>query len=328
MKKAFISILFIFCVFIVFGTEITLSNNSESLLYYYIPGTDDSVVADLLDDAEYIKSFIYDNVESFAYLPSEAYYPINIDLQNDPVIFGFFASPNDIRYPAFANSVPMTAVTGLYEVSLENAIGDPTEVPLFVYPDELIWERENVVLDNIYLDWLKVPETARFSNTFNPVVYSQENFGDLDSKSITSSLYWQKGGSQLQSIKSFLSNGALYLMLSSIDKMEESISYFFYLFDKRTENETCRYTIEIPIRDKTGVILLWVDGEKSPIVVGQYVRSSYFIEGRIFIELSPINFDAELLDNLSFDVTSCFFNSTIYEEFYFTTIFLRDIPRY
>jgi hypothetical protein len=69
---------------------------------------------------------------------------------------------------------------------------------------------------------------------------------------------------------------------------------------------------------------------RRPEAIGRLVSNGFFLEGKANRRLlhEALGEAAGSEYEVSFDLTSCYFDrsSGVYEEFYFTSVFLRDVP--
>ena len=65
-----------------------------------------------------------------------------------------------------------------------------------------------------------------------------------------------------------------------------------------------------------------------PESAGMLTFSSFFLEARINKQVFSSEMIRELGSNPSLDLTTCYFDkqNSLYEEFFFTTIYLKDVP--
>ena len=93
-------------------------------------------------------------------------------------------------------------------------------------------------------------------------------------------------------------------------------------------------TLEVCPAGRTGCPGWCCCGSGAPVIsprpeaVGRLVSGSFFLEGRISRRMVEAALGREIGPEAFFDLTTCYFDrgSGAYEEFYFTTVYLRDIP--
>jgi hypothetical protein len=192
---------------------------------------------------------------------------------------------------------------------------------------EISFRTRTVRIDNRYLDWLKVPDLAKFAAAYSPEVFSRESGGRQETLKITESLFWKKGGTGVDTLKVLLEGNRIFFMISGTGEMAEGLSYFFYIFNSRSENGAQRLTVEIPIHRLSGPVFLWDPENTEPLYIGTYVRSAFLLEAGVDLDRIPEKIRDQNWTDLSVDFTSCFFNAGHAEEFYFTTFSETDVPR-
>ena len=136
-----------------------------------------------------------------------------------------------------------------------------------------------------------------------------------------------------------IEQGTLELSVSTGDGFSKDVSYFVYAFKERSPGSTAIFTLEIRPRalPNRGACLLWlpqVGAQNAAAASGTpSILGSLSVEGStatlvVDPKTAPSSFSALLASATSFDVTSCRFDapSGVYEEFYFTTVAMADIP--
>ena len=193
-----------------------------------------------------------------------------------------------------------------------------------------------VEIDGDFSDWQDIPNLTSFSWNFNPVYFIRELNGNISNYGIESAYFWKKDGSLINEIKAYLDDDSLYIYIENHSNYSEALSIYMYIYPERTDNTENDFTIEIipatefeisENQDKGGVVL-WENGVSRPVSIGTLRNSYYSMELVIPIENLPKSL-AGSIDTLSFDLTTCVSETEtgIFEEFFFTAIYLKDIPR-
>jgi len=117
-----------------------------------------------------------------------------------------------------------------------------------------------------------------------------------------------------------------------VDGFSPDVSYFIYAFDARAPGSRAAFSLELRPRalPDRGACILWQNmaGTATPTIFG-----SVKVEGATATLVANLKDEpAPLAQTLSgagsFDLTSCWFDkaSGVYEEFYFATVAMADIP--
>ncbi len=188
-----------------------------------------------------------------------------------------------------------------------------------------------ITIDNLYDDWEAVPAVASFTSLFVPPSFTRESLGnDFETLSLKDSRFWQQGGTQLNEVKAVADEENVYLFISTQSAISANLSCFFYLRGERRQGEENSFTLElIPEHSlNQGQVILWQRDRRLPESAGKLSSSSFFLEARINKQVFSPEMIRELGSNPSIDLTTCYFDkqNSLYEEFFFTTIYLKDIP--
>jgi hypothetical protein len=298
-----------------------IQNGEDALLYYstmpFRPGASDT----LGDDPGRLLAYVRDNSRTFDCMPPRGARELS-SKDGALLLIGVFVFPGLDSAPVIAMKLPATADRQTFTASKAYAVMKGDKSPLAVQVWDLALPASAIQLDNRYLDWLKVPELARFAPAFTPMVFTRESRGQREAVRIEDSLYWHKGGTQLESIKALIEKNSLNIMLSTTTEMADGLSFYFYAFRDRLQASLAAYSVEIPVHGAWGPVLLWKKGENKPGVIGEFVKSQFYLEARLDLASLP----ADPAPDGGIDVASCFFGGGAVEEFDFTTINVRDIP--
>ena len=188
-----------------------------------------------------------------------------------------------------------------------------------------------VTVDNSYTDWQGLPASASFSSNYNPVFFSREKAGQKQQLRIEESVYWKRGGTLIREFKSYMDETSLYLYLEVNSPFAEETSIYCYPYSKRARGEVNFFAIELvpEVRQQVGGVLLWENVSSTPRLIGKLRSSSISLECVIPLRELPGSFTTGDITTLSFDLTSSYHEavSGMYEEFYFTTLYFKDIVK-
>ncbi len=189
-------------------------------------------------------------------------------------------------------------------------------------------------LDQQYEDWEGVPSLATFSGFYEPASFTRQTDQGWEVLPMSDSRHWKTDGTQLNEIKVLAGEDDIWFFVSAQSSVSTRLSIFLYFHDREAGPGQNRVTLEIAPGDADlpGVVLLWPRGSGSapqPEAVGRLVSGGFFMEGRVSRKMVEAALGSEGGPEAFFDLTSCYFDRSAgsYEEFYFTTIYLRDIPR-
>ena len=293
-----------------------IQNGEDALLYYATLPLRPAEIAAINDVPAAVRAYILDNSRSFEYLPPLA----ARELPSAPgprLLIGFFLVPGADSAPVIAMKLPGGRERLSYAATRSYAVLKADRAPMSMPVWDLSLKPAAIQLDNRYLDWLKVPELARFASAFSPVVFARENGDKREAGRIQDSMFWRKGGTQIETVKALRDGGVLNLMLSTTSEMADGLSFFFYLNNRA-------FTLELPVRGAWGPVLLWKNGERKPRPAGEFVKSQFYLEARL--DLAALPAEAGPAGAGGIDLASCFFGGGAVEEFLFTTVYARDIP--
>jgi hypothetical protein len=178
---------------------------------------------------------------------------------------------------------------------------------------------------------LEPQELASYSASFAPAVFTREEGGDFSVKPIAQSKYWERDGTRVKAIYGVREDGAISIEIASDRGFSKEVSYFFYLFGDREMGKENSFTIEIkPVLEERekGIALLWEKGKELPMEIGTVKVE----DGKCRFSADMGSFPPEAVgalgENVSADFTACYFDekSGVYEEFFYTTLTLQEIP--
>jgi hypothetical protein len=325
MKK---HIVVLFCLVFLYGNlsaaEITLVNKEDHLLYFLMVN-ENSVDFDAVDEPNFdYKSYLQKQRTELDYIPGNSAFPITNVHDEKIYIIGFYAEPGAPFYPLVSILIPAVYEDAAFAVSSENTVKkEETELAFSSWKAPL--PKKPILLDNLYLDWVSVPDLAVFSSDYMPAMITRKSNGAETAMKPADSFFWNKGGTSIEKVKMLRTTDYLYLNVSTFSGIKDGLSFFFYVFEDRSIQNANTYTIEIPL-GAGGTIVLWEAGKKEPVIVGECVNGNFLLEGRIALRRLPAVLEKFRNDSFSMDFSSCFFDAGIYEEFGFTSFSLRDIP--
>ncbi len=308
------------CVAGSLSAQTTIQNNEEYLAYYAGTQFSETAVREALSASE-------GDLESFGhYLSAERYLPplgAVVDQDFGPqfrTVVGVFVRPESDRYRVFLVPVAGDFVT----IGEEDVLRLSNGTAMTVSPLDLQVQSERIVIDNRYLDWETIPDQLRSGPATTPrrvrrVVDAGERTLPLED-----SLYWQKGGTELEGLKMALTDSSLYLGFDSSRPMAEGLSLFIYIYTGRPRGVAAT-TVEIPVAHPSGPILVWRRGNDLPRVSGYFTVADFFLEGRLFREDLGL---PENIDQVSLDVSTAFFGPGVLEEFEYGTVYLREAAEF
>ena len=191
-------------------------------------------------------------------------------------------------------------------------------------PDEI-----SLTIDNSYLDWQRLPPSATFSSNYSPVFFNREIGGQIQQIGIGESVYWKLGGTLMREFKSYINGKNLYLYIEVNSPFATETSVYCYPYSQRTQREANFFTIELvpELRNRIGGVLLWESGSATPKIIGTLRSSSINLECIIPLQDLPKGFIGGDIASLSFDLATSYHevSSGMYEEFFFTTLYFKDI---
>jgi hypothetical protein len=183
---------------------------------------------------------------------------------------------------------------------------------------------EPIVIDNDYTDWEPFAANAAFGPAVPPSEVLRTRAGSTAARDLDASLYWPKGGTDVERLKMVSSAGFAYLMIETRSEITRGASYSLYAFEGR-ERRQASYTIEIPITDgSSGFVFLWTPDRDTPRIVGEFTVEPFYLEARVDLSRVPAGVPVAA-GGLSFDFASAFSGARVTEEFFYTTLYARDI---
>jgi hypothetical protein len=326
MKRIILPIFFCILTFGTWASEVVLQNGEDGVLYYILLPLPQDGRSDLHTDTPGALDYIKKMADTLDYIPPHGAVPF-VSPEGPFLLLGFFVSPDQEKLPLVSLKIPAVKERTAFTVTRDHIRYGVDKKPEGFLVWEISYRTHAIQVDNRYLDWLKVPDLAKFSSAFSPGLFSRESGGLRETLKISESLFWKKGGTGVDTLKVLLEGNRLFIMISGNGEMTEGLSYFFYIFDDRSGGGSPKLTVEIPLQRLSGPVFLWDPEYDSPLYIGSYVRGAFLLEARIDLFRIPAKIREHNWTDLSADFTSCFFNAGHTEEFYFTTFSEIDVPR-
>lgn len=246
--------------------EIYLVNESGATIY-------------LVDGDVDLAAFDLDPTASYRQIPSGGVLPY----EPGTSIAGFGYSRGSFQLPTLAVSEADLAARARLAQS------DRTYLP--IEPADLTTERivspsafadllSMPRVDDQYLDWVGREAAVARGRSRAPLgVYA--DFGDgREPVELDDSLLWQRGGTDLQWLKTTVTRRDYYLGVSVYTAFARGTTVFLYIYDP--DDDIPVATIELPAWQKQGFVLLWTPTQPQPRVVGNLVASEFFLEAQIW----------------------------------------------
>jgi hypothetical protein len=187
-----------------------------------------------------------------------------------------------------------------------------------------LFAAEPVVIDNDYTDWEPFAANAAFGPAVPPSGVLRTRAGTTTRRNLGDSLYWPKGGTDVEQLKLVSSARFVYLMVETRSEMTRGLAYYLYAFEDRDRRQAS-YTIEIPITEgSSGFVFLWTPERDTPRIIGEFAYEPFFLEARVDLSRVPAGVPVAT-SGLSFDFSSAFSGARVTEEFFYTTLYARDI---
>ena len=177
-----------------------------------------------------------------------------------------------------------------------------------------------------------VAPIASFSESYNPAYFTRETQGGFSVQPIADSHTWTLSGTHIASLSAGIDESTLTVSLTTGDDFSPNVSYFIYAFTTRAPGATAAFTLELRPRalPDRGVCILWLNQQATAIPT---IFGSVKVEGKTAtlvadLKDEPASMAQALSCAGSFDLTSCSFDAKggVYEEFYFATVAMADIP--
>jgi hypothetical protein len=325
MLKKIIYILFLcfFCLSLYAETGTVVLVNRRNYWFHYCIDPQ-GVDGDEDNTAEYLNSL---NVKFYSIGPQSTQ-KIELVKEGTHYLLGFWGIVSEEQVPVLSKRfvihnneiIEFDLESETYQV-VKKGPADDIDVVTPVVPGE-------IVIDNRYNDWEIIPTTALFSSSYSPLYFKKQSLTGVHNVPIKHSVFWGRGGTQINQVKLYIADDYLYIYCSSYSRLTSGLSLYLYLFKTRTAQEKNNYTIELIVDDMadTSKVVLWKRNKEEYQVIGELKNTNFFLEARIEIKKLPVPIK-DIVAAYSLDLTSSYFDNKlkVYEEFYFTTIYGKDI---
>ena len=173
---------------------------------------------------------------------------------------------------------------------------------------------------------------ASFPASYSPAYFTREAKGDFSVQLIADSRTWALPGTHISALSARVDDGILTVSLTSENEFAPNVSYYIYAFTSRAPGATAAFTLEIRPRalPDHGACILWLNGQgtATPMIFGVVGVNGSTATLVADLQSEPAAVSQVLSQASSFDLTSCSFDSSrgVYEEFYFATVAMADVP--
>ncbi len=321
--------LLVFCVALfattVSADDLTVQNDTDGTLVYLLitPGRFESLRASA--DAEGFAGLFSDFAGRLDRIPPRGVRLLEGVPGSDLVLVGYIDHPDRSDGTVMAVDLSLQEEPELIIVQEDTALQvDGRRLALRSW--QFIPDPAPIRIDNRYSQWVTVPDLAAFRSDFRPESFSRFTTSAQRNLALEDSLLWGRGGSRLERVKALRWETSLFVMAASVSEMSPGMSILMRLYPDRAGAEANEYTIEIPLSDVGGPVLLWSSESDRPRVVGDFVRTRFFVEAEIRTELLPGAVNGLSNGGISFDIGTRLSDHALLEEFHHTTGFVRDIP--
>lgn len=228
-------------------------------------------------------------------------------------VTGYFFVPGRTTHPGLR--VALGADTGPVDLAIPDRAAFLVEA--LVPPDT----GAPVRLDNRYLDWSRIPVLSRYTRHHEPREVVRVTESSRTTVASRDSLFFGRGGSDLEMLRALRVGGELYLMIASFSGLSPGFSLFLHGYG----GGEARYTLEVAITDELPTVFLWRADSQEPLVVGTFARSTFFLEAVVWADRLPR--DAGFLEQVEFfEVSTAIADAGIVERFPYGRIRVSEIP--
>lgn len=345
---------------------LTLTNAEDSVFYYVVVTADSVQLATYLGNGSSTAAALTSDPGRLSYIPPLGVAP-DVGLPGSPVpgapssssgatgdtsgdlaVIGTFVSPGAPSYPLVVVPIHYADRGGAFVMDRTHALGRAS-----IPATALRLPSDPVIIDNRYLDWLAIPALATYSAQYAPESFTRVPLAGpgVDTTAgpgaaaaekggipVSQSLYWGKGGTRIAELKFTIARNYAYMLFSSTDQLATGLSYLLYYYPDRSNGKS-PFTVEIPVTGKSGLVVVWEQGKSGPIIVGDYVHSTFYLEARIDLSKLPASLAPAFSPppggspatassgDWSVDISTGFASGDVREEFYFSTFYMRGVPR-
>ncbi len=300
---------------------VTLQNDEDAAFFFTVVQRDSEAYGRLTASLAGALAILRETAELEQMVPAAGVSPLP-GTRHSAYLVGVFVRPGQPAYPVAAVEVDSHA--GTIVISRKHVLHDETGQQLTVRPWNARIGDEPIILDNRYLDWEPHLPLVRFAQPIEPAQFILQTDEGRERVALSRAHFWGRGGTQLDTVKAVAGERAVYLKLSSHSQLTPGMSLFLFFYQDRLQS-SARYTVEIPITDGSGWVLLWTDGSDEPRVIGNYVSDRFVLEAQMRYDLIPQAILGQRLDNAFADIATGFSGAGRHEEFYHARIYLSSI---
>lgn len=295
---------------------VTIDNAEDELLLYALVPTSE------MPPPAQIRAALEAGEVPLRYVPPEA--AVETDADGSSALLGVLFVPGRSTHPVVFSRLPDDGYLTVARTD-RRAADDGTFVGVGSELLQPLLEGEPVVIDNDYMDWQAFEPVASFPTGYPPTGFEQTRSGLRRRRELSASLYWGKGGTGVEQVKLIASETYGYLMLETRDAITPGASYYLYGYDERAQDRAS-YTVEIAVTGPdSGFVFLWLPDRREPVIVGEFVYEPFFLEARLDFSRLPAEVPRSSAGSLSFDFSTAFTGARVSEEFFYTTLYARDI---
>ena len=300
---------------------VTLQNDEDAAFFFTVVQHESDAYERLTASLSGALAILRDSAELEQMVPPGGVSPL-LNIRHNAYLVGLFVQPGQPAYPVAAVQVDSRA--GTIVISRNQVLHDDAGQQLTVRPWNAPIGDEPIILDNRYLDWEPHLPLVRFAQPIEPAQFILQTGEGRDRVALSRSHFWGRGGTQLDTVKAVAGKRAVYLKLSSHSQLTPGMSLFLFFYQDRRQ-ASAGYTVEIPITDASGWVLLWTEGSDEPRVIGNYVSDRFVLEAQLRYDLIPQAILGLRLDNAFADIATGFSGAGRHEEFYHARIYLSSI---
>lgn len=340
------------------GGTITVQNSSDVLMYVTTLPVTIQEFRELQTNpakAATLAEELFPQMETI--LPG-SYLPNLPSFTGETLILALQAESASAGYPISVKLIPGGSAGRAYALGQPVDQSDTSPDSIGMLPVTRIKPHpEPIRIDGRFVDWLSRPELRSYRQDSMPVVIIQQNNTGIRQITPGDSVFWRKGGAQLDVVKTLLTQENLYFMASSYQQITPGTSIILRLHKtapKEQQSKTADVTIEIPVVRRGGPVYLWPGSAlgteaglpqassgpgagaspsaagpgnpDNPIYMGQYGASNFSVEAaisRAILEDFGF-FNPEAQDGV-IELSTGVSDAGIFEEFYYGLIPLAEV---
>lgn len=200
-----------------------------------------------------------------------------LPVPTDTVFEGFAFESGEFLLPTFAINTVLVAENSVLTVTVQDLFDSPT-IEASAVAEVVSGPR----LDNRYLEWLAVEPLfarARGRTALGSFLNTADGRVALEP---AAALQWQRGGTDLEWVKTKVVEQDLFLSATSYSEYSRSTYLSLYLYGQGLYPVA---TLQIEPGVSRAYVLLWTPTQPEPIVVGNSVATDYFIESQIWLDV-------------------------------------------